>query len=360
MEPQRLIGQAVNTDDHRGRYVGRLEDSAPLRDQLTVTGEHDCLGRICRDVHRDLPTTVVIECLGDEFSRRPLVTHDRNPNQGGSAAPGRALPWEGRPTRRAGQCAAAADKHGYRLLRGRTLGCSVLTQPPLADPSGEGYTLEDRVRFLCVCWWLLVSMPSWVSAGLTSGGTLESEPVMAQELPRLSARLGRARSDVAALAQLRKRIQAQMTVPEQQEAMLGQQGARHGKSGGKTSLMWLWPASRQRKASVPSCTTSLTSCSVKRQDSPSRRNGCRRGRPGSTGSGSRARTAKTHLIPAAVRKSMQPAGGDVPPGSSPGPGASCRGSALVYSPRAASRRLSRDPHETPIADQLAVPTSTSS
>ena len=70
---------------------------------------------------------------------------------------------------------------------------SVLTQPPLADPSGEGYTLEDRVRFLCVCWWLLVSMPSWVSAGLTSGGTLESETVMAQELPRLSARLEKAR-----------------------------------------------------------------------------------------------------------------------------------------------------------------------
>jgi hypothetical protein len=76
MEPQRLIGQAVNTDDHRGRYAGRLEDSAPLRDQLTVTGEHDCLGRICRDVHRDLPTTVVIERLRDDLSRRSLVMHD--------------------------------------------------------------------------------------------------------------------------------------------------------------------------------------------------------------------------------------------------------------------------------------------
>jgi len=65
MEPQRLIGQAVDTDDHRGRYAGRLEDSAPLRDHLTVTGEHDRLRRICRDVHHDLPTTVVIERLGD-------------------------------------------------------------------------------------------------------------------------------------------------------------------------------------------------------------------------------------------------------------------------------------------------------
>ena len=69
MEPQRLVGQPVYTDDHRGRYVGRLEEPAPLRDQLTVTGEHDCLGRIRRDVHRDLPTTVVVERLGDELSR---------------------------------------------------------------------------------------------------------------------------------------------------------------------------------------------------------------------------------------------------------------------------------------------------
>src|SRR6516165_4798503 len=79
MEPQRLIGQAVNADDHRGRYVGRLEDSAPLRDQLTVTGEHDRLGRIWRDVHRDLPTTVVIDRLGDDLSRGWLVLHGRIP-----------------------------------------------------------------------------------------------------------------------------------------------------------------------------------------------------------------------------------------------------------------------------------------
>lgn len=29
MEPQRLVGQPVYTDDHRGRHVGRLERSAP-------------------------------------------------------------------------------------------------------------------------------------------------------------------------------------------------------------------------------------------------------------------------------------------------------------------------------------------
>ena len=49
---------------------------------------------------------------------------------------------------------------------------------------------------------------------------------MAQELPRLSARLEKERSDIAALAQSRKRIQAQMTVLEQQEAKLGQQAAK--------------------------------------------------------------------------------------------------------------------------------------
>jgi len=77
-----------------------------------------------------------------------------------------------------------------------------------------------------VCWRLMASMPRLVSAGLASGGTLESEPVMAQELPRLSARLEKARSEIAAVAQSRKRIQAQMTVLEQQDAKLGQQAAK--------------------------------------------------------------------------------------------------------------------------------------
>jgi hypothetical protein len=61
----------------RKRVELQVSQRAPLGDQLTVTGEHDCLGRICRDVHRDLPTTVVIECLGDDLSRRSLVMHDR-------------------------------------------------------------------------------------------------------------------------------------------------------------------------------------------------------------------------------------------------------------------------------------------
>src|ERR1700689_5963062 len=69
MEPQRLIGQRMYTDDHCGRYVGVLEQPAPLRDSLTVTGEDDCLGRVRWNVHRDLPSTVVLEHLGDKLSR---------------------------------------------------------------------------------------------------------------------------------------------------------------------------------------------------------------------------------------------------------------------------------------------------
>src|SRR6516165_5805671 len=68
MEPQRLIGQAVYSGDHRGRYVGRLEDTAPLRNQLAITGEHDCLWRLRRDIHRNLSATVVLKRLGDERS----------------------------------------------------------------------------------------------------------------------------------------------------------------------------------------------------------------------------------------------------------------------------------------------------
>ena len=88
MEPQRLIGQPVDTDDHRGRYVGRLEELAPRRDQLAVAGEHDCLGRSRRDIRRDLPSTVVLERLGDELSRD--CADDR------SVIHGRTLPSEAR------------------------------------------------------------------------------------------------------------------------------------------------------------------------------------------------------------------------------------------------------------------------
>src|SRR5580658_4445820 len=69
MEPQHLIGQPMYADDHCGRYVGLLEQPAPLRDSLTVTGEDDCFGRLRWNVHRDLPSTVVLEHLGDKLSR---------------------------------------------------------------------------------------------------------------------------------------------------------------------------------------------------------------------------------------------------------------------------------------------------
>ena len=57
------------TDDHCGRYVGLLEQPAPLRDSLTVTGEDDCFGRVRWNAHRDLPSTVALERLGDKLYR---------------------------------------------------------------------------------------------------------------------------------------------------------------------------------------------------------------------------------------------------------------------------------------------------
>src|ERR1700683_5235425 len=69
MEPQHLIGQPMYADNHCGRYVGLLEQPAPLRDSLTVTGEDDCFGPVRGNVHRDLPPTVALERLGDKLSR---------------------------------------------------------------------------------------------------------------------------------------------------------------------------------------------------------------------------------------------------------------------------------------------------
>jgi len=60
---------------------------------------------------------------------------------------------------------------------------------------------------------------------------LESEPMMGQELPRLAARLEEARSGIAALVQSRERVQARITVLEQQEARLGGQAAKARQMG---------------------------------------------------------------------------------------------------------------------------------
>jgi phage shock protein A len=60
---------------------------------------------------------------------------------------------------------------------------------------------------------------------------LESEPMMGQELPRLAARLEEVRSGIAALAQSRERVHAQITVLERQEAKLGGQAAQARQMG---------------------------------------------------------------------------------------------------------------------------------
>src|SRR5579859_2854504 len=69
MEPQQLVAQPMDPNDHCGRYVGLLEQSAPFRNPLTVTGENDRFGRLRWNVHRDLPSTVVLEHPGDKLSR---------------------------------------------------------------------------------------------------------------------------------------------------------------------------------------------------------------------------------------------------------------------------------------------------
>jgi len=55
--------------------------------------------------------------------------------------------------------------------------------------------------------------------------------MMGQELPRLAARLEEVRSGIAALVQSRERVQAQITVLEQQEARLGGQAVKARQMG---------------------------------------------------------------------------------------------------------------------------------
>jgi hypothetical protein len=69
LQPQHLVVQPMGTDNHGRRPAGGLKDAAPLRDQLAVTGEHHCLRRNWRDVHRHRPAAVVVERLGDQLSR---------------------------------------------------------------------------------------------------------------------------------------------------------------------------------------------------------------------------------------------------------------------------------------------------
>ena len=74
--------------------------------------------------------------------------------------------------------------------------------------------------------------------------------MMGQELPRLTARLEKVRSGIAALAQSRERVQAQITVLEQQEAKLGGQAAKARQMGredlARAALAWQREAGSQR------------------------------------------------------------------------------------------------------------------
>ena len=74
--------------------------------------------------------------------------------------------------------------------------------------------------------------------------------MMGQELPRLAARLEKARADIAALARSRERVQAQITVLNQQEAKLGGQAAKARQMGredlARTALARQREAERQR------------------------------------------------------------------------------------------------------------------
>jgi phage shock protein A len=58
-----------------------------------------------------------------------------------------------------------------------------------------------------------------------------TRPMMDQELPRLAARLEKVRSGIAALAQSRELVQAQITALEQQEAKLEGQAAKARQMG---------------------------------------------------------------------------------------------------------------------------------
>jgi phage shock protein A len=55
--------------------------------------------------------------------------------------------------------------------------------------------------------------------------------MMGQELPRLTTRLEKMRSGIAAVARSRERVQAQISVLEQQEAKLGGQAAKARQMG---------------------------------------------------------------------------------------------------------------------------------
>ena len=72
LQPQGLVGDAVNADNHRRRRILRFKKPTPLRYQLTVTGEYDRLRWVVRNVHRHLSAIIVVERLGAKFARDPV------------------------------------------------------------------------------------------------------------------------------------------------------------------------------------------------------------------------------------------------------------------------------------------------
>jgi hypothetical protein len=68
VEPQRLVGRAVRANDQGRRQIRSLKTPSPVRDHVAVTGEYNRRWRIGWDVHRDLPTIIIVERLGNNLA----------------------------------------------------------------------------------------------------------------------------------------------------------------------------------------------------------------------------------------------------------------------------------------------------
>jgi hypothetical protein len=83
VDPSRLIGDAMGSNDHGGRHTGCLENASPRRDQLAVAGEDDGLRRCRRYVRRDLPSSVVLKLGGNKahvVDQELSLRDDREPH----------------------------------------------------------------------------------------------------------------------------------------------------------------------------------------------------------------------------------------------------------------------------------------
>jgi hypothetical protein len=73
------------------RKNGSSVPATTARDPLTVAREHDRLGLVWRDVHRDLPAAVVVERLGDQPARHRVGTRDSGSASGPPPAIGSSI-----------------------------------------------------------------------------------------------------------------------------------------------------------------------------------------------------------------------------------------------------------------------------